>query len=181
MIVGYARVSTDGQSLLAQVEELKGAGCERIFQEKISGARFDRPELTKLLSKLRSGDTFVVCRLDRLARNSRDLLNSLHDLSSRGISFKCVRDTFANTDTAQGRLMVTILSALADWERSLIIARTSEGRARAMREGVKFGRKPSLNAHQRREALLRRAAGESQVSIARSYAVSHSTISRLKD
>jgi DNA invertase Pin-like site-specific DNA recombinase len=167
--------------LAAQVEELKGAGCERIFQEKISGARFDRPELTKLLSKIGSGDTLVVCRLDRLARNSRDLLNSLHDLSSRGVSFKCLRDTFANTDTPQGRLMVTILSALADWERSLIVARTSEGRVRALREGVKFGRKPSLNAHQKREALVRKAAGESQVSIARTFGVSHSTISRLRD
>ena len=94
---GYARVSTDGQSLDAQLDELKAAGCQRVFKEKMSGARSDRRELTKLITKLRNGDTLIVSRLDRPARSSRDLLNILHEIGVKGASFRSLHDPWADT------------------------------------------------------------------------------------
>jgi DNA invertase Pin-like site-specific DNA recombinase len=120
-----------------------------------------------------------VTRLDRLARSTRDLLNTLDQIAKAGASFRSLGDAWADTSSAQGRLMLTVLGGLAEFERHLILARTAEGRARAQARGVRFGRKLKLTAHQRQEALARRAAGEALVEIARSYAVSHSTISRL--
>jgi DNA invertase Pin-like site-specific DNA recombinase len=179
MIYGYARVSTDGQSLDAQVDELTAAGCEKAFREKISGARSDRKELAKAMAKLAEGDTLIVCRLDRLARSSRDLLNILHEVGIKEAKFRSIHDPWADTSTPHGRLMLAVIGGLAEFERSLIRARTSEGRERAMREGVKFGRRPKLTNHQRREAIARRERGETMAEIAKSYNVSHSTISRL--
>jgi DNA invertase Pin-like site-specific DNA recombinase len=179
MIVGYARVSTDGQTLDAQQSALRAAGCERVYSEKVSGAITDRPALAKAISALGKGDTLVVCKLDRLARSTRDLLNTLDAIGKAGASFKSLGDQWADTTTPHGRLMLTVLGGLAEFERHLILARTSEGRQRAQQRGVKFGRKPKLTAHQQQEALARRARGEALVDIARSYAVSHSTISRL--
>jgi DNA invertase Pin-like site-specific DNA recombinase len=178
-LFGYARVSTDGQSLTAQVAELKAANCERIFQEKISGARSDRKQLTRLIAGLDKGDVLVVTRLDRLARSTRDLLNLLGAVAEKGAGFRSLRDTWADTTTAHGRLMLTILGGLAEFERELIRTRTGEGRQRAKARGVVMGRKPKLTVHQRREAIARREAGEVLTDIARSYNVSHSTISRL--
>jgi DNA invertase Pin-like site-specific DNA recombinase len=179
MIVGYARVSTDGQTLDAQQSALADAGCAKVFSEKVSGAKTDRQQLAKALAALTPGDTLVVCKLDRLARSTRDLLNTLAAISDAGATFKSLGDPWADTTTAHGKLMLTVLGGLAEFERHLILVRTSEGRQRAQQRGVKFGRKPKLNAHQQQEALARRAAGEALVDIARSYAVSHSTISRL--
>jgi DNA invertase Pin-like site-specific DNA recombinase len=179
MIVGYARVSTDGQTLDAQQSALRAAGCEKVYSEKISGAITDRPALAKAIGGLGNGDTLVVCKLDRLARSTRDLLNTLDAIGKAGATFKSLGDQWADTTTPHGRLMLTVLGGLAEFERHLILARTSEGRQRAQQRGVRFGRKPSLTDHQRQEALARRAAGEALVDIARSYAVSHSTISRL--
>jgi DNA invertase Pin-like site-specific DNA recombinase len=178
-LLGYGRVSTDGQSLTAQVAELKAAGCTEVFQEKISGARADRKQLTRLLGRLGKGDVLVVTRLDRLARSTRDLLNLLGAIADKGAGFKSLRDTWADTTTAHGRLMLTVLGGLAEFERELIRSRTSEGRERAVAKGVVMGRKPKLTPHQRQEAIARREAGESLVDIGRSYNVSHSTISRL--
>ena len=121
----------------------------------------------------------VVTRLDRLARSTRDLLNVLGAVADKQSAFKSLRDTWADTTTPHGRLMLTVLSGLAEFERELIRSRTSEGRERAKARGVAMGRKPKLTAHQRLEALARREAGEALVDIARSYNVSHSTISRL--
>ena len=126
-----------------------------------------------------AGDVLLVTRLDRLARSTRDLLNVLDAVAKAGAGFRSLADSWADTTTPHGRLMLTVLGGLAEFERSLILARTSEGRTRAKARGVKFGRKLALTPHQRAEALARRAAGESSVEIARSYAVSHSTISRL--
>lgn len=179
MIIGYARVSTDAQSLDVQVEALRAAGAENLFQEKISGARRDRPELRSLLNQLDEGDVLLVTRLDRLARSTRDLLDVLAEVGERGATFRSLGDTWADTTTAHGRLMLTVLGGLAEFERELIRVRTSEGRARARTRGVRMGRKPKLTSHQRREALERKAAGEPVTEIARSYNVSHSTISRL--
>lgn len=106
---GYARVSTDGQSLAAQVASLKEAGCEKIFQEKISGARSDRKELVRLMAALEKGDVVVVTRLDRLARSTRDLLNLLGMIAERRAEFKSLKDSWADTTTAHGRLMLTLL------------------------------------------------------------------------
>jgi DNA invertase Pin-like site-specific DNA recombinase len=178
-LYGYARVSTDGQSLTAQIAELKAAGCTQVFQEKISGARSDRKQLAKLIVGLDQGDVLVVTRLDRLARSTRDLLNLLRDVADKGAAFKSLRDTWADTTTAHGRLMLTVLGGLAEFERELISTRTGEGRARAKARGVVMGRKPKLTVHQRREAIRRRQAGDTLVDIAQSYNVSHSTISRL--
>jgi DNA invertase Pin-like site-specific DNA recombinase len=137
---GYARVSTDGQSLASQDAELHAAGCAKVYAEKISGARSDRPELAKVLKRLDTGDVLIVTRLDRLARSTRDLLNILDDIAKRGAGFKSLHDSWADTTSADGRLMVTILAGLAEFERELILARTSDGRARAKARGVKFGR-----------------------------------------
>jgi len=179
MIVGYARVSTDGQTLDAQQSALCKAGCEKVYSEKISGAITDRPALAKAISGLGNGDTLVVCKLDRLARSTRDQLNTLAAVADAGASFKSLSDSWVDTTTPHGRLMLTVLGGLAEFERHLILARTSEGRQRAQQRGVRFGRKPKLTAHQQQEALARRAAGEALVEIARTYNVSHSTISRL--
>jgi len=177
--IGYARVSTDGQTLDAQQSTLVNAGCEKVFSEKVSGAKTDRQQLAKALAALGPGDTLVVCKLDRLARSTRDLLNTLAAVGEAGATFKSLGDGWADTTTPHGRLMLTVLGGLAEFERHLILARTSEGRQRAQARGVRFGRKQKLTVHQQQEALARRAAGEALVDIARSYAVSHSTISRL--
>jgi DNA invertase Pin-like site-specific DNA recombinase len=179
---GYARVSTKEQSLDAQIAELQAAGADRIFREKLSGKnRGDRPELNRALDALKVGDVLVVYRLDRLARSSRDLLNIIHQVHEAGASFKSIKDTWADTSNSHGRLILTVLSGLAEFERELIAQRTGEGRERAMAEGVQFGRKPKLSAFQKREALKRRNAGETLTDIARSYGVHHSMISRLRD
>jgi len=179
MIVGYARVSTDGQTLDAQRHSLKAAGAERTFAEKVSGAKTDRRELAKAIEALGIGDVLLVTRLDRLARSTRDLLNLLATIADKGAGFKSLADAWADTTTPHGRLMLTVLGGLAEFERELIRARTDEGRKRAQARGVKFGRKLKLTPHQIAEALKRREAGEALVEIGRSYNVSHSTISRL--
>ena len=177
--IGYARVSTDGQTLDAQHAALTAAGCEKVYAEKVSGAKTDSQQLARAIAALGPGDTLVVCKLDRLARSTRDLLNTLAAIAETGATFKSLGDPWCDTTSAHGRLMLTVLGGLAEFERHLILARTSEGRARAQQRGVRFGRKPKLTSHQQQEALARRAGGEALVDIARSYAVSHSTISRL--
>src|SRR6201990_2081386 len=176
---GYARVSTDGQSLTAQLAELKAANCEMVFRERISGARSDRKQLARLMPTLAKGDVLVVTRLDRLARSTRDPLNLLGTIAEKGAGFKSLRDTWAETTTAHGRLMLTVLGGLAEFERELIRTRTGEGRKRAIARGVKMGRPPKMAPHQIKEALRRREAGEPHRDNARTYNVSHSTISRL--
>ena len=152
---------------------------QRNLSGKDQGAKSDRKQLTRLLARLGKGDVLVVTRLDRLARSTRDLLNLLGAVADKGAGFKSLRDTWADTTTAHGRLMLTVLGGLAEFERELIRTRTGEGRERAKARGVILGRKPKLTGHQRREAIARREAGEVLTDIARSYNVSHSTISRL--
>lgn len=178
-LIGYARVSTDGQSLDAQVAELKAAGATIVLDEKVSGALTDRVALKRAIAAVKAGDVLLVARLDRLARSTRDLLNILDTLSKKGVAFRSLRDAWADTTTPHGRLMLTVLGGLAEFERELILSRTGEGRRRAKDRGVRLGRKPKLTPHQRREAMERRERGESVTDIARSYAVHHATISRL--
>jgi DNA invertase Pin-like site-specific DNA recombinase len=181
MIYGYARVSTDGQSVDAQVKALHAAGAEKVFRETASGAKSDRAGLRRSLDSLGRGDVLIVTRLDRLARSTRDLLNTLASIADRGSGFRSLGDTWADTTTPHGRLMLTVLGGLAEFERELIRARTGEGRERAKARGVKMGRKPKLTPHQIREAIKRRDEEDEPVrEIARTYNVSHSTISRLQ-
>ena len=179
-IFGYARGSTDGQTLDAQREALRAAGAEKVFQETASGAKTDRRELAKAIKALNAGDVLLVTRLDRLARSTRDLLNILDTIAKAGAGFRSLADVWADTTTPHGLLMVTILGGLAEFERSLIRARTGEGRIRAKARGVHMGRPPALSAHQRQEAIAELAAETvSQSDLAKRYRVSAATISRL--
>jgi DNA invertase Pin-like site-specific DNA recombinase len=137
-IYGYVRVSTGGQSLASQDAQLRAAGCTKIYAEKVSGTWSDRPELAKLLKRLDRADVLIVTRLDRLARSTRDLLNILDAIAKAGAAFKSLGDAWANTTTAHGRLMLTVLGGLAEFERELIIARTGEGRTRAKARGMEI-------------------------------------------
>ena len=161
MIYGYARVSTDGQSVTAQVATLKAAGADKVFREVASGAKTNRAQLHRLLKVLDEGDVLLVTRLDRLARSTRDLLNTLAAITDRKAGFRSLADAWADTTTAHGRLMLTILAGLAEFERELIRARTGEGRARAKARGVKMGRKfkltPAPAAGSARKAAERRS------------------------
>jgi DNA invertase Pin-like site-specific DNA recombinase len=179
-IFGYARVSTDGQSVDAQVKQLRAAGAAKIFRETASGAKTDRRELARALKALGDGDALLVTRLDRLARSTRDLLNTLDTIAKAGAGFRSLGDAWADTTTAHGRLMLTVLGGLAEFERELIRARTGEGRERAKARGVHMGRPPALTRHQREEAREALANGTaSQADLARRFNVSQSTISRL--
>ena len=165
-LFGYARVSTRDQDLAAQDAELMAAGCAKVFKEKISGAKAERPELVKAIGRLEPGST-------------RDLLNVIAAIADRGAGFKSLKDAWADTTSAHGRLMVTVLGGLAEFERELIRARTGEGRKRAKERGVRFGRPRKMTPHQRQEALQRLAAGETQADVARTYNVDATTIGRL--
>jgi DNA invertase Pin-like site-specific DNA recombinase len=178
-IYGYARVSTNGQDLSSQEAELLAAGAAKVFKEKVSGAKTDRAELAKIIRRLEPGDVVIVTRLDRLARSTRDLLNVLATIGEREAGFRSLKDAWADTTTPHGRLMLTVLGGLAEFERELIRARTGEGRARAKARGVRFGRPAVLTPHQWQEALQRLAKGETQADVARSFNVSQATISRL--
>ena len=179
MIKGYARVSTDGQTLDTQQAALREAGATRVFSEKQSGVKADRAALARLMASLEPGDTVVVTKLDRLARSTRDLLNTLDAIAKAGASFRSLGDAWADTTTPHGRLMLTVLGGLAEFERHLILSRTEAGRKQAKARGIKFGRKPKLTKHQREEALTRKRNGETLTEIAKSYNVSHMTICRL--
>ena len=179
-VFGYARVSTNGQELAGQVAELMAAGCAKVFKEKASGAKTDRLELARVIRGLEDGDVLMVTRLDRLARSTRDLLNVLNAVAKQGAGFKSLKDTWADTTIPHGRLMLTVLGGLAEFERELIRALTGEGRKRAQDRGVKFGRPRKPTSHQRQEALARLAAGETQADVARTYAVDPTTIGRIQ-
>jgi len=179
-LLGYARVSTLDQNLTGQLEALKAAGATQIYREKVPGVRADRPQLAKLMGSLKSRDIVLVTKLDRLGRSTRELLDLIDQIGKAGASFRSLGDPLWDTGSSQGRLLSTLLAAIAEFERELIRERTGEGRKRAMLAGVKFGRKRKLSDYQRAEAIKRRATGETLASIARSYAVDISMISRLR-
>jgi DNA invertase Pin-like site-specific DNA recombinase len=185
MKYGYARISPGGKSasVEAQARQLIKAGCKKVFRDvHVSGAKADRAQLRRVIDQLEAGDVLMVTRLDRLARSTRDLLNTLAAIADRKAGFRSLTDTWADTTTSHGRLMLTVLGGLAEFERDLIRARTGEGRARAVARGVKMGRPPKLTAHQQKEAIKRRDQGEETLAdIGRSYNVSPATISRLTD
>ena len=179
-LIGYARVSTSGQTLDAQLEQLGTAGCGSVFRETMSGARSDRPELKKALDALKEDDVLLVTRLDRLARSTRDLLDIVHTIEARGAKLKALTDSWADTTTPTGKLILTVLGGLAEFERSLIAERTAEGRDRARRAGRRLGRPPILTPYQRDVVLKMRAGGQDNAEIARVLGVSRSTVSRIK-
>lgn len=179
MRYGYARVSSGTQDYTGQCEALKAAGCERIYSEKASGRdRAGRPEFGKLMKALAPGDTVVVTKLDRLARSSRDLHNILHDLGSAGCGFVSLGEAWCDTTTDVGRLMLTIMGGIAEFERGLIRKRCEEGIARAKRKGTKFGRPSALDASQRRKIAERYASGETMAELAAEYECGEATIWR---
>jgi DNA invertase Pin-like site-specific DNA recombinase len=149
-------MSTDGQSVDAQIAALTGAGAGRVYWEVASGTKTDRAQLRGLLDQLDVGDVLTVIRLDRLARSTRDLPNTLAAIAGRGAGSRSLSDAWADTTTPHGRLMLTVAGGLAEFERELIRARTGEGCARAKARGIKLGRRPKLIPHQKREAIERR-------------------------
>lgn len=177
--IGYARVSTTGQTLDAQRDQLASVPCDRVFKETVSGARADRPELRKALESVQEGDVLVVTRLDRLARSTRDLLDIVHAIEGKGARLRSIADPWADTTTPSGKLILTVLGGLAEFERSLIRDHTAEGRARARSAGRHLGRPFKLTPHQRQEVLRLRAEGQDNAVIARLLGVSRSTISRI--
>ncbi len=148
MLIGYARVSTDDQDLRLQRTALKEAGCKRTFEEKISGAKRDRPQLAKMVEQLRDEDTVVVTRLDRLARSTRDLLDIAERLKEVGSGLRSLAEPWADTTSPAGRMVLTVFAGIAEFERELIHQRTSSGRMAAKARGVRFGRPPKLTAEQ---------------------------------
>jgi DNA invertase Pin-like site-specific DNA recombinase len=178
-IYGYARVSTDGQTLDAQLHQLQQAGADKVFSEKVSGAKEDRQQLAKVLSVLSNGDVLIVTKLDRLARETRNLLNVLKVVEDKGAKFKSLHETWADSTTPIGKVVTTILACIAEFERNRIIERTSEGRARAKVNGVKFGPKFKLTSHQREQAIRLRNEGKSLTDIGKLFNVSYQTIGRL--
>ena len=147
-LIGYARVSTQGQDLAQQRETLSAMGCQRIFEDKVSGAKRDRPELGRLLDHLRTGDVVTVTRLDRLARSTSDLLHIAERINDSGAGLRSLAEPWADTTSPAGRMVLTIFAGIADFERSLIGERTSVGRAAALARGVRFGPRPALSAEQ---------------------------------
>jgi DNA invertase Pin-like site-specific DNA recombinase len=179
MIYGYARVSTDAQDLTNQVTRLKGAGCELVFREQISGVTSDRPQLKKLLAGLAHGDVVIIPAVDRLSRDTTDLLVIARDMQRAGAGLRSLDEPVVDTTSDFVELVLAMLGVAAKLERRRINERAGRGRADARAKGVKFGRKPKLSQLQQREVQERIASGETQRSIARSYNVSQATISRL--
>src|SRR5947199_10788027 len=167
--IGYARVSTCGQTLDAQLEQLRGAGCANIYREKVTGAHSDRRELLKMLKALAPGDVVMVTRIDRLARSTFDLFAIVKRIVDAKAQFRSLAEPWADSTSITGRLMLAVLGGLADVERDLIRTRTAEGRSRAKAQGKAMGRPPSLTPSQQKEATRRRAQGATLKELADSY------------
>src|SRR6266446_5526591 len=167
--LGYARVSTYGQTLDAQLEQLRGAGCTKIYREKATGAHSDRRELLTMLKRLAPGDVVTVTRIDRLARSTFDLFAIVKQIVDGKAQFRSLAEPWADTGTSTGRLMLAVLGGLADVERDLIRTRTAEGRSRAKKRGQHMGRPPKLTDAQKAEARQRRAQGAALAELACSY------------
>lgn len=179
MKIGYARVSTEDQKLELQLASLRKAGCRKIFQEKISGTRRDRPELNKLLEQLREGDIIIVTRLDRIARSTQHLLELMEAIKDTGAKFQSLSEPWIDTTSHAGKLIMTIFGGIAEFEKDLIRDRTSAGRKSAKKRGVVFGRPRKLSESQKTlvHRLLRE--GKSVKQIADTFEVHESTIYRI--
>lgn len=180
MLIGYGRVSTTGQSLEGQRDQLLKAGCGKIYAEKLTGADRKRPQLMKMFREITEDDTLIITSLDRLARSTHDLFDITQTLEERDIGFRSLREPWADTTSSMGRFLLTVFAGLSELERSLIRDRTEEGRIAAKKRGVKFGRKHKLTDHQRGEVLRMIEDGVSMRGIARHFNVGVATIDRIK-
>jgi DNA invertase Pin-like site-specific DNA recombinase len=180
MLIGYARVSKgDEQSNKAQAKALAEAGCERLFEEKASGGRWERPELHRMLDQLRDGDTVVVWKLDRLSRSLKDVLHLMDRIASAGAGFRSLTEAI-DTTTAAGRMMMQMVGSFAEFERAMIRERTTAGLAQARAEGRIGGRRRKLDPKKRREIAESVLSGrKSGAEMARLYDVSEPTVSRI--
>jgi DNA invertase Pin-like site-specific DNA recombinase len=179
MLLGYARVSkADDQDTAAQVSALKAAGCTRVYEEKASGGRWDRPELHRMLDHLREGDVVVVWKLDRLSRSLKDLLHLLEKTEAAGANFRSLTEAI-DTSGPAGRMMMQMLGSFAEFERAMVRERTRAGLKAAREQGRKGGRRPILTAHQKTEILAMLAAGRAGAEVARIFRVHRATISRV--
>ena len=179
MKIGYARVSTLDQNLDLQLKALKKEGCEKIFREKVSGITRHRPEFQRMLDQVRQGDTIIVWKLDRLARSTRDLLNTMETLSESGAKFQSISEPWANTTTHAGKMIMTVFAGIAEFERDLIRERTGAGREAAKKRGVQFGRPRKLNPQQLQLAAELIDQGKAAREIAKTFNVHEATIYRL--
>lgn len=179
MKIGYARVSTQDQNLDLQLKALKSAGCQKIFREKVSGAIRSRPEFQRMVDQIRSGDTVVVWKLDRLARSTRDLLNTMETLGDAGAKFQSISEPWANTTTHAGKMIMTVFAGIAEFERDLIKERTGAGRDAAKQRGVRFGRPNKLSPDQAKLVIELIANGKSPREVARTFNVHSATVYRL--
>jgi DNA invertase Pin-like site-specific DNA recombinase len=178
MKIGYARVSTEEQNLEGQLELLQHAGCQRIFQEHASGVNCQRAALQQMLEDIRPGDTVVVWKLDRLARSTRDLLETVEQIQQVDATFLSVSEPWADTTSHVGKFIMTVFAGLAEFERELIRERTRVGRHTAQKRGVRFGRPPKLNTTQRALATRLLSEGQSAKQVAKAFGVHVSTIYR---
>jgi len=181
MLLGYARVSTDDQDLALQRKALREAGCRKTYAEKVSGARRNRPELERLLDQVREEDVVVVTRLDRLARSTRDLLDIAECLRDVDAGLRSLAEPWADTTSPAGRMVLTVFAGITEFERALILGRTSAGREAAKQRGVRFGRPPALTPDQ--VALGRRLVdeGTSVRAVAKVLRCHHATLYRALD
>lgn len=178
MKIGYARVSTQDQNLDRQLDNLRSAGCERIFNEKMTGTRSDRPELKAMLMTLRSGDVLVIDSFSRLSRSTKDLLSLVEQLTGMGVHLVSLKENL-DTTTATGKLMLTMLSALSQFERDLIAERTMDGLKAARARGRCGGRPRSGSDKDRKQAYaMYKANVMTCKEIAEKFGVSLSTLNR---
>ena len=181
MKIGYARVSTTDQNLELQLAALKEAGCARIYQEKISGAKRERPELQRLLEQLRPNDIVVVWKLDRLARSTQNLLELVENIKTAEASFCSLSEPWADTTSHAGKMIMTVFAGIAEFERDLIRERTGAGRVAAKKCGVRFGRPEKMNEEQKLLARRLLQEDKSVTEIAKTFNVHKATIYRLQD
>jgi DNA invertase Pin-like site-specific DNA recombinase len=179
MKLGYARVSTEDQNLEGQCQRLFAAGCEKLFEEKISGAMRNRPKLEKLIEHLRKDDILVMTRLDRLARSTSDLLRTAERLTEKSTGLQSLDEPWVDTTSPSGRMVMTIFAGIAEFERTLIISRTNDGRVAAKARGVAFGRPKKMRPDQQQLARELVRDGKSISAVARTFDVHPATIYRV--
>ena len=179
MNLGYARVSTDDQATEAQFDALKAHGCAKVFEERASGGRWDRPELHRMLDQLRAGDVVVVWKLDRLSRSLKDLLSIMEKIDAADAGFRSLTEAI-DTTTPAGRMMMQMVGVFAEFEREMIRERTRAGLERARKKGRHPGRKPKLSDEQRQEIRdMVRSGKRTEAEAARLFRVHRSTIGRV--
>lgn len=180
MKIGYARVSTNGQDFTGQIEALEAEGCDKIYREKFTGTRKDRPEFKRLLSDLKKGDTLVVTKLDRFARSARDAIEIIEDLFEKGIRVHVLNMGIVE-DTPTGRLIFNIMVSFAQFERDMIVERTQEGKAIAkQREDFREGRPKKFSKKQIEHALRLLDEGNSYKEVSETTGISVSTLTRAR-